>query len=171
MRNLLLCLPALLLLAPEALAAPMLTATPSSIALAQTMITINVDPNGSDVSGLQVTLSALTTGLPILAIGSTDPVYFLSGPTANGPNTEAGFIGVFPSDRSTPFTVGTLTVSGITAGTPLMAQGTFTVFDASGLNDLLFGPITVATVVPEPGTAALIGLGFALLVALRRSSP
>jgi hypothetical protein len=62
--------------------------------------------------------------------------------------------------------VGTLTVAGFAPGTPLVASGNYT--DGT-FNVLLFGPTIVATVVPEPGTAALIGLGFALLATRRRS--
>ena len=175
MRKMLLVLPALLLLAPEALAAPILTVTTSSIELAppQTVITFGVDfdadPALTPVSAIVLNLSSLTSGLQILAIASLDPAIGTSGPAPSGADTVAGFSGGFITDRIAPFAVGTLTVAGLTPGTPLVAEGNFTVFNGSGFNDLVFGPTNVATVVPEPGTAALVGLGFALLVALRQS--
>ena len=175
MRKSLLVLPALLLLAPEAFAAPILTVTPSSIELSptQTVITFGVDfdadPSLTPVSAIVLNLSSLTSGLQILAIASLDPAIGTSGPAPNGANDEAGFSGGFLTDRVAPFAVGTVTVAGLTPGTPLVASGNFTVFDGSGFNDLVFGPTNVATVVPEPGTAALIGLGLALLLARGRS--
>ena len=168
MRRCLLLLSALLL-APDALAAPILTATPSSSALSptQTVLTLSVDPHGTPVAALDFDLSSLSAGLQILAVQSLNPEVGAFGPTSGGGTDQAGFVGSFFVDQITPFDVGTLTVMGLVAGTALVASGNFT---DGAFNDIVFGPTDVAVVAaPEPGTAALIGLGLALLVARRRS--
>src|SRR4029450_584137 len=121
-----------------------------------TVITFDVDPNGTPLSAVLINLSSLASGLAMLSILTSDPDVVTSDPTLVGSDYHAGFVATFDFDRSSPFTVGTLTVEGLTAGTPLVASGNYT---DSGFNDIFFGPSDVATVVPEPGSAGLLSLG------------
>lgn len=164
-------LAAVLLLALPASADPILSVTPTSIALSptQTVLSFSVDPNGTDIAGLQLNLSALASGLVITSIQSLDGEISASGPTLVGGDYLAGFIGGFLVNRSAPFSVGTVTVEGLTPGTPLVLEGT-SYFTDAGFNDIFVGPIDVATVVttPEPTSIALVTLGLVGLFAARR---
>jgi hypothetical protein len=146
----------------------MLSVTPSTIPLAptQTVITFEVDPNGTPLVGLLLNLSALASGLEIVGIDSLDVDIIFSGPSLVGGDYVAGFAGNFFPDRTTPFIVGTVTVQGFTPGTPLVASGNFT---DSGFNDIPIGPSNVAVVeAPEPKGIALLSLGLLALAAHRR---
>jgi len=155
------------LLALPASAAPILNMTTSSIALSptQTSITFSVDPNGTPLAAIVVNLSSLASGLQIVSIASLDAEIFTSGPSLGG--DLAGFFGgPFALDRTLPFDLGTVTLEGFTAGTPLVAGGNFT---DSTLSDIFFGPTSGATVVPEPTTSSLLCLGLLALAVRRRS--
>ena len=167
MRNLLLAVVCSLGLAFPAAAAPLLGVSTASIAESptQTVITFSVDPNGTDLSGLVLNFSALASGLEIVAIASLDGQIATSGPAPVSGDWVAGFGGTFLVDRSAPFTVGTLTLEGFVSGTPLVASGNFT---DSLFNDIPIGPSNVAVVTPEPHSASLLALGFALLALGRR---
>jgi hypothetical protein len=159
----------LFLLALPAAAAPILNVAPSLISLSatQTVITFDVDPNGTALSAVVINLSALASGLQIVSIQSPDAEISASGPALVGSDYQAGFVGTFLFDRSSPFTVGTVTVEGFTVGTPLVVAGNFT---DSAFSDIFFGPFTVATVTatPEPTSAALLSLGLLVLGARPR---
>jgi hypothetical protein len=162
----------LVLSALPAAAAPILTVSPSSIDLSptQTVLTFEVDPNGTPVSTLLFNLSCLALGAEIVGIQSAEPgIINVSGPALVGGDYQASFSGFFFPDRIAGFTVGTVTVEGFTLGTPLVLNGEFT--DAL-FNTILIGPTNVAVVgVPEPGTAPLVLLGLLGLAALRRTRP
>lgn len=145
---------------------PILSVSTSTILLTPTTTTIqfDVDPNDTPLSAFVLNLSALATGLEIVSI-QAEPGFFSSGPALNGSNYEAGFGGFFFPDRSTPFTVGTVTVEGFTSGTPLVASGEWT--DATP-TVIAFGPLNVATVVPEPNSLSLLSLGLLALALHRR---
>jgi len=159
----------LLVAALPAAADPILTVTPSSVALSptQTVLTFEVDPNGTEVSTLLFNVTALASGLEIVAIGSAEPgIINTSGPTLASGEYQASFSAFFFPERLTSFVVGTLIVEGFTLGTPLEVSGEFT--------DSLFNtyviPLTSVAVVgaPEPGTASLVSLGLVALAALGR---
>ena len=155
-----------------AVAAPILTVTPSSIGLSptQNVLTFDVDPNGTEISTLLFNLSSLASGLEIVGIQSAEPgIIIVSGPSLVGSEYQASFSAFFFPDRVASFTVGTLTVEGLTLGTPLVLSGEFT---DSLFNTIVINPTNVAVVgVPEPGTAALVALGLVGLAALRRGRP
>lgn len=156
-------------LASPASAAPILNVTPGTIAdsPAQTVLTFEVDPNGTALSAMVLNLSALSSGLQIVSIQSLDGEVATSGPALNPPNYEASFSGLFFSgDRVASFTVGTVTVEGFTSGTPLVVSGNFT---DSSFNDIPIGPTNVAVVAPEPASAALLALGILALASARRA--
>jgi hypothetical protein len=159
----------LVLAALPATAAPILTVAPSSIELSptQTVLTLEVDPNGTPVSTLLFNLSSLATGIEIVNILSAEPgIINVSGPALAGGEYQASFSALFFPDRVTSFTVGTLTVEGFTPGSPLVLSGEFT--DAF-FNTIPIGPTDVAVVgAPEPATAVLFSLGLLGLAALRR---
>jgi hypothetical protein len=159
----------LILAALPAAAAPILTVTPSSIDLSPTptVLTFEVDPNGTPVSTFLFNLSALATDVEIAGIQSAEPgIINVSGPALVAGDYQASFSALFFPDRIASFSVGTLTVEGFTAGTPLVLNGEFT---DSFFNTIPIGPTNVAFVgVPEPGTAALLSLGFLGLATLRR---
>jgi hypothetical protein len=154
-------------LALHASADPILNVSTASIAESptQTVITFSVDPNGTPVSALVLNFSALASGLTIVTGSSLDGDIAFSPPQLNAGNWEAGFGGLFLTDQTTPFDVGTLTLEGLVSGTPLVVSGNFT----DGLfNDIPIGPSNVAVVTPEPQSAALLALGIALLAFGRR---
>jgi hypothetical protein len=159
----------LLLAALPATAAPILTVTPSAIDLSptQTLLTFEVDPNGTPVSTLLFNLSSLETDVEIVGIASAEPgIINVSGPALAGGQYQASFSGFFFPDRAASFSVGTLTVEGLTPGGPLVLSGEFT--DAL-FNTIPIGPTNVAVVgTPEPATALLFSLGLLGLAALRR---
>jgi hypothetical protein len=173
MRTFLLAVPALLLLAPQASALPILSAAPSSIPLStQTVLTLSINTNDGSgdvpLTALDLDLLALTSGLQILAAVSLVPSIVASGPGASGSDTLVSFVGTFgPPPLSGFIDVGTLTVQGVVAGTPIRALGNFT--DAF-FTDIPIDDPNLATAVPEPASAALIGLGIALLAAWRRTA-
>ena len=154
-------------LALPAAAAPILEVSPSTIADSptQTVITITVNPNGTDLAGITLNFSALASGLQIDAINSLDAEIETSGPVLSSGDWLASFGGIFDINRSASFVVGTLTLEGFTSGTPLVLSGSLT---DSFFNDLVIGPTSVAVVTPEPSSAALLGLGLAGLAALVR---
>jgi hypothetical protein len=160
----------LLLAAFPAAAAPILTVTPSSIDLSptQTLLTFEVDPNGTAVSTLLFNLSSLETDVEIVGITSAEPGFInVSGPALVGGQYQASFSGFFFPERLASFSVGTLAVEGFTPNGPLVLNGEFT--DAL-FNTYPIGPTNVAVVgVPEPATALLFSLGLLGLAALRRS--
>jgi hypothetical protein len=159
MRKSILSAALLVWVAVPAAAAPILTITPSTIALApaQTVLTIDVDPNGTLVSTLLFNFSSLATGLEIVGVSSAEPgIIVVSGPAFVDPNYQASFSGFFFPERAAAFTAGTLTVRGTTAGTPLVVSGEFT---DSLFNTIPIAPMAVALVSPEPGTASLVALG------------
>ncbi len=160
----------LVLAAVPAAATPILTVAPSAIVESptQTVLTFDVDPNGTLVSTLLFNLSSLATGLEIVGIQSAEPgIIIVSGPALVGSDYQASFSAFFFPDRVDSFTVGTLTVEGFTAGTPLVLNGEFT---DPLFNTIAIGPTSIAVVmVPEPGTAILFSLGL-LGLAFRRSS-
>lgn len=162
----------LALAALPAAAAPILMVSPSSIDLSptETVLTFEVDPNGTPVSTLLFNLRCLASGAEIVGIQSAEPgIINVSGPALVGGDYQASFSAFFFPDRVASFTVGTLTVEGFAPGTPLVLSGEFT--DVS-FNTIPIGPINVAVVgVPEPGTAVLLSLGLLGLAALRRGSP
>src|SRR5262245_38552297 len=142
---------ALLFLALPASALPLLTWAPSSIALTPgtTTIQFDVDPNGTPLSGVTLYFSGLAAGLHIVSAQTTDPDFSPSW-GSSPPNEEASFLGGFATDRTLPFTVGTLTVEGLTPGTQLELLGTSS-FTDSGFNDIPISQQIVAIVgVPEP---------------------
>jgi hypothetical protein len=149
---------------------PLLSVTPSTIPLSPTQIVLDfdVDPNGTPLAGVTFFLESLAAGLEIVDVQGGD-AEILGSSGLNGGNYEGSFIGVFGSDRSAPFSVGTVTLEGLTPGTPLVLLGSSSFLD-SGFNDIFIGPLNVANVVstPEPGTAALLGLGIAGLAAVGR---
>jgi hypothetical protein len=161
----------LVLAALPAAATPILTLTPSAIAQSptQTVLTFDVDPNGTPVSTLLFNLSSLATDLEIMGIQSAEPgTIIVSGPALVGSDYQASFSAFFFPDRVDSFTVGTLTVEGFTPGTPLVLSGEFT---DPLFNTIAIGPTNIAVVmVPEPGTATLVSLGL-LGLAFRRASP
>jgi hypothetical protein len=150
-------------------AAPILTVSPSSIDFSptQTLLTFEVDPNGTPVSTLLFNLSCLASGAEIVDIQSAEAgIMNVSGPALVGGDYQASFSAFFLPDRAAGFTVGTLTMEGFTLGTPLVLSGEFT--DAF-FNTIPIGPMNVAVVsVPEPRTAVLVSLGLFGLAALRR---
>jgi hypothetical protein len=153
-------------------AAPILTVTPSAIDLSptQTLLTFEVDPNGTPVSTLLFNLSSLETDVEIVSVTSAEPgIINVSGPALAGGQYQASFSGFFFPERVASFSVGTLTVEGLTPGGPLVLSGEFT--DAL-FNTYPIGPTSVAAVsTPEPATAILFSLGLLGLVALRRAQP
>ncbi len=159
----------LVMAAFSAAAAPILTVTPSLIELspAQTVLTLEVDPNGTPVSTLLFNLSSLATDVEIVSILSAEPgIINVSGPALVGGEYQASFSAFFFPDRVASFSVGTVTVEGFTPGGPLVLSGEFT--DAF-FNTIPVGPTNVAVVgTPEPATAVLFSLGLLGLVALRR---
>lgn len=159
----------LLLAALPAAAAPILTVTPSTINLSptQTVLTFEVDPNGTPVSTLLFNLSSLETDIEIVGIASAEPgIINVSGPALVGGQYQASFSGFFFPDRVANFSVGTLTVEGLTPGGPLVLSGEFT---DSLFNTIPIAPTNVAVVgTPEPATAPLFSLGLLGLAALRR---
>lgn len=159
----------LLLAALPAAADPILTVTPSSVDLSptQTVLSFEVDPNGTVISTLLFNFSSAASGLEIVDIQSAEPgIITTSGPSLVGGDYQASFSAFFFPDRSSSFTVGTITVEGFTAGTPLVLVGEFT---DSLFNTILIEPTIVAVVgAPEPGTGSLVSLGLLGLAALRR---
>ena len=159
----------LVLAALPAATAPILTVTPSSIELSptQTVLTLEVDPNGTPVSTLLFNLSSLATDVEIVSSLSAEPgIINVSGPSLVGGEYQASFSAFFFPDRVASFIVGTVTVEGFTPGGPLVLSGEFT--DAF-FNTIPIGPTNVAVVgTPEPATAILFSLGLLGLVALRR---
>jgi len=143
-----------------AAAAPILTVTPSSIAESptQTVLTFDVDPNGTPVSTLLFNLSSIAAGLEIVGIQSAEPgTIVVSGPAIMGSEFQASFSAFFFPDRVDSFAVGTLTVEGLIAGTPLVLNGEFT---DPLFNTISIGPENVAIVaMPEPNTVTLVSLG------------
>lgn len=160
----------LVLAALSAAAAPILTVTPSLIDFSptQTVLTFEVDPNGTPVSTLLFNVSSFATDIEIVSIVSAEPgIIIASGPALVGGDYQASLSAFFFPDRSASFTVGTLTVEGFTLGSPLVLSGEFT---DSLLNTIPIGPTNVAFVgVPEPRTAALLSLGLLGVAALRRT--
>ena len=156
----------LALLALPASAAPILSVTPSTIDLSptQTVLTFSVDPSDTPLAAMLLNLSSLASGLQIVSIQSLDPDVATAGPTLGPTDYQATFSALFPVDRSATFTIGSVTVEGLTPGTPLEVSGNWT---DSGFNDMAFGPTNVATVVPEPASVGLLTLGLLLLRARR----
>jgi hypothetical protein len=162
----------ILIAAPPASADPILSVSTSTILLDPDTTTIQFDvvsDGTTSLIGLLINLSGLATGLEILSIQSLHPDIATSGPGLLGGDSVAGFVDtgggafVFPG-ISTSFAVGTVTVVGFTPGTPLVASGTFT---DSGFNEIEIA-MTVATVVPEPKSSALLALGLLALAVQRR---
>ncbi|HEY5658453.1 MAG TPA: PEP-CTERM sorting domain-containing protein [Myxococcota bacterium] len=169
MRNAIASIFFIALAAFPAAAAPILTIAPSAIDLSptQTLLTLEVDPNGTAVSTLLFNLSSAATDIEIVGIASAEPgIINVSGPALVGGDYQASFSAFFFPDRIANFSVGTLTVEGFTAGTSLMLSGEFT--DAL-FNTFAIGPTDVAIVgTPEPGTAGLLSLGILGLAVARR---
>ena len=161
---------ALLFLALPASALPLVTWAPSSIALTPgtTTIQFDINPNGTPLSGVTLYFSGLSADLHIVSAQTTDPDFSASSGQIP-PNDVASFVGGFASDRTLPFTVGTLTVEGLAPGTQLDLLGTSS-FTDGGFNDIPISQQVVATVgVPEPASAVLLGLGLVALVGRRRA--
>jgi hypothetical protein len=160
-----------LLLALPAAADPILTVTPSTIALSptQTVLTFDVDPSDTPLAGLLFNLSSLASGLEIVSIASAEPgVILTSGPVLSGGDYQASFSAFFFPDRIASFTVGTVTVEGFTPGTPLVLTGEWT---DSLFNTIPIPPTNVALVAaPEPASAALFAIGLAGLAVVGRRS-
>jgi hypothetical protein len=169
MRHAILSAIILVLAALPAAAAPILSVTPSSIELSptQTVLTFDVDPNGTAISTLLFNLSSLASGLEIVGIVSAEPgIISVSGPSLVGGDFQASFSAFFFPDRVASFSVGSVTVEGFIPGTPLVLSGEFT---DSLFQTIVISPTNVAIVgVPEPGTAVLVSLGLIGLAALRR---
>jgi hypothetical protein len=160
---------ALFAAALPATADPILTVTPSAdVALSptQTVLTFQVDPNDLPLAGLLFNFSALASGLQIVAIQSLDGDVEAFGPSTNAGQSQASFVGTFTPDRSVPFTVGSVTVEGFTAGTALVLSGNWT-GGAPTFPEPSIGPLDVAVVVPEPASVLLLAQGL-LLLGLRR---
>jgi hypothetical protein len=157
------------LLAQTASAVPILIVSPSTIDLspAQTLLTFEVDPNGTPLSALVLNLSALASGLEIVDITAIDVEIIDSGPVLVGGDYLASFGGTFGTDRISIITVGTVLLEGSVPGTPLVVTGNFT---DSLFVDIPVGPTDVAVVIPEPGTLGLLSLGVLGLVTVRRRS-
>ena len=164
-------------LASGASAAPILGASSDSIALSDsTTISFVVDTNDTTLAGLRLAFTALADGLTIEAVQSTDFAVTALGPTfdlglsilytgggTNMPVWQATLQGDFLSTPRLPdtiITVGTVTVRGAAPGTSLVLTAEFTPLSGDAI---IIGPSGVATVVPEPGTLALVALGVAAL--------
>ena len=154
---------------PPAGAAPVLDVTPTAVALSptQTLLTLRVDPNGTALTSLVFDLSALASGLEIVAAASLAPDVVAEAPSLSGGDWIAGFTALFAGERTAPFDVGTLTLEGLVAGTPLVLSGGYT-GAAPGFADLPVAPSAIATVVPEPAAGALLAQGLLLLAARGR---
>ncbi len=160
-----------ILIASASSAAPILSLTTTSIGLnpTETMITFTVDPNDTPLSGLVFNFSALATGLEILApVVAIDPQITPSGPALLSGDWVASFGGIFSTDRTLPFDVGTLTLRGLVPGTPLVLSGNYT---EEFIVDIPIPATSVAFVVPEPGTLTLVGMGLLGLACRRRRPP
>lgn len=159
---------AVILLTSTASADPTLTLSTTEIQFSPTMtvISFTVDPNDTPLSAVVLNFSALASGLEIVAVTPTDVQIAGSGPMLNGGDWEGGFVGAFATDRTLPFEVGTLTLEGFVADTPLVLTGNYT--DGS-FNDIPIGPVDVAFVIPEPAMATVELTALAVILGLYRS--
>lgn len=145
----------LLALAARAQADPILSVTPSEIALSptETTLAISVDPADTLLAGFVLNFSAMTSGIELVSIDTA----FSS--TFDPQNGLAGFAGTFGVDQADPFEVGLLTVRGLMLGAQLFLTANSNYTDAEFMDLPAGGPAPVATVVPEPTALALMALG------------
>jgi hypothetical protein len=145
----------LLALASRAQADPILSVLPPQIALdpAETILVFQVDPADTPLSGFLLNFSAATAGIELVSIDTS------FNPTFDPQNGLAGFAGTFGTDQTELFTVGSLTVRGLTPGAELILTENSNYTDAQLMPVTAGGPRPVAMVVPEPTTLALMTLG------------
>jgi hypothetical protein len=109
-----------------------------------------IGPAAGRFAGNSVTVPTATPGAPIEAI--------VAAWTGNFADLNAAFTGGSSIGFSAPFSVSTGNPTTTPAGTPGIMSGVFT----GGVNAL------PTTIVPEPSTLALAGLGIAALLVMRR---
>jgi hypothetical protein len=141
---------------------------PDVIPHSPTVVTVEVDPNGTPLAGVLLNFSSLASGLEILEVVATDVEIESSGPAQEGDNWEGSFGGAFDFNKTMPFEVGTLTLEGFVDTTPLVLTGEFLAFVDDELVDIPID-LTDVAVVPEPAMPALQLAALATIFGLSRS--
>jgi hypothetical protein len=154
-------------LASAASAEPILTVVPDVIPHSPTVVTVEVDPNGTPLSGVLLNFSSLASGLEMIDVVATDVEIESSGPAQEGANYEGSFGGAFDIDKTLPFEVGTLELEGFVDTTPLVLTGEY-IGSGPEFVGIPIDPTDVA-VVPEPAMPALQLAALATIFGLSRS--
>jgi hypothetical protein len=157
-----------ILLAAASSADPILTPSTDQIATSptQTVISFEVDTNGTPLSALILSFSSLASGLTMLAVSPTDAEIGSSGPSLSGGDWIGSLGGTFTVDRTGLILVGSLTLEGLVHGTPLLVTGSYT---DDFFVTIPITPMNIAFVVPEPDSLVLLGLGLVALASRGRS--
>lgn len=127
-----------------ALAAPIVTFTPNTLTAGagNTVISITFDPNGSQVSGLNLSFTMASSDITFVSVS---PVPGINGSgNANG----FSFTASFQTNQTVPFPIGSVTLAGVTVGA--FVTDSNSTFDDENFNSLALALGNVITVVAGP---------------------
>ncbi len=140
----------LAVLSQVALAAPIVTFTPNTLTAGagNTVVTIQVNPNGSEISGLNLSFSMVASEITFVSVAASP------GLNGSGNATGFSFTASFQTNQTSTFTVGTVTLAGVTVGG--VVSDASSTWDDENFNSVNFNLGNVISVVSGPSPTPTI---------------